>query len=58
MTKIYRVICFKYRQFKRFKYHTFSKKTLVHSIICSKCENEDEKIFKVEESIEKLNALG
>ena len=30
------------------KYHTFFKKTLVISIICSKCENEDGKIFKEE----------
>ena len=28
------------------------EKTLVLSIICSKCENKDEKIFKEEESIE------
>ena len=33
-------------------------KTLVLSIICSKCENEDEKIFKAEESIEILKFLG
>ena len=30
------------------KYHTFWKKTLVISISCSKCKNEDEKIFKEE----------
>ena len=42
---------------KILKYHTFSKKTLVFSIICSKCENEDEKIFK-EESLEILKFLG
>ena len=30
------------------------KKTLVLSIVCSKCNNEDEKIFKEEESIEIL----
>ena len=34
------------------------EKTLVLSIICSKCENEDEKIFKEEESIEILKILG
>ena len=33
------------------------EKTLVLSIICSKCKNEDEKIFK-EESIEILKILG
>ena len=36
---------------KILKYRTFSKKTLVLSVICSKCENEDGKIFK-EKSIE------
>ena len=30
----------------------------VLSIICSKCNNEDEKIFKVEESIVTLMILG
>ena len=34
------------------------EKTLVLSIICSKCENEDEKIFKEEESIEILKFFG
>ena len=33
------------------------KKTLVLSIVCSKCNNEDEKIFKEEESIEILKIL-
>ena len=37
----------------------FSKKTSVLSIICSKCDNEDEKTFRVEqESIELLKILG
>ena len=35
----------------------FLKKT-VFSIICNKCKNEDEKIFKEEESIEILKILG
>ena len=39
------------------KHHTFFEKTLVLSIICSSCDNKDEKIFK-EESIEVLNFLG
>ena len=34
------------------------EKTLVLSIICSKCENEEEKIFKEEYSIEILKILG
>ena len=43
---------------KTLKYHTFSIKTLVVYIICSKCENEYEKIFKEEESMEILKILG
>ena len=42
---------------KNLKYHT-SRKKLVLSIICSKCENEDEKLLKEEESIEVLKILG
>ena len=34
------------------------EKTLVFSVICSKCNNEDEKIFTEEESIEILKNLG
>ena len=34
------------------------RKKLVLSITCSKCNNEDEKIFKEEESIEILKILG
>ena len=34
------------------------EKTLVLYIICSKCKNEDEKIFKKDESIEILKTLG
>ena len=43
---------------KILKHHTFSKKTLVLFIICSECKNEDEKLFKEEESIEILEILG
>ena len=43
---------------KILKYHTFSKKILVFSIICSKWENEEEKMFKEEESIEILKIYG
>ena len=42
---------------KNLKYHTSSKKTVL-SIICSKCKNENEKIFKEEDSIEILKILG
>ena len=55
---IYCVICGKYRKFKNLKISYIFEKTLVLSIICSKCENEDEKILKVEESIEILKILG
>ena len=34
------------------------EKTLVLSIICSKCKNGDEKILRKEESIEILKILG
>ena len=40
------------------KYHTFLEKTLVLSFICSKCDNEDEKIIENDESIEILKVLG
>ena len=52
------VICGNYKNLKTLKYRTFSKKTLVLSIICSKCENDNEKIFKEEEPIEILKILG
>ena len=55
---MYCVICRKYRKFKNPKILYFSEKALVLSIICSKCKNEDEKIFKEEESIEILKNLG
>ena len=44
--------------FKNLKCHIFLKKTLVLSVIWSKCENEDKKIFKEEESIEIRKTLG
>ena len=36
----------------------YFRKTLALSIFCSKCKNEDEKIFKKEDSIETLKILG
>ena len=36
---------------KNLKYHTFLKSISFFSIICSRCENEDEKVF-MEELIE------
>ena len=37
--------------------HNFEK-TLVLSVICSKCENENKKIFEEKKSIEILTILG
>ena len=47
----------KYREFEKPKIPYILEKTLVLSI-CSKCKNEDEKILKEEESIERLKILG
>ena len=52
------MICAKYRKFEKLKISNLLEKTLVLSIICSNCKNEDEKIFKEEESIEILQILG
>ena len=57
MKKLYCVICGKYRKFEKPKVLYILEKTLVLSIIRSKCKNEDEKIFKDEESIKILNIL-
>ena len=46
------VICGKYRKFENLETSYLLKKTLVLSIICKKCNNEDEKLFKEEESID------
>ena len=54
MKKIYCAICGKYRKFKNLDISYIFEKTLVLSIICSKCKHEHEKIFKEEESIEFL----
>ena len=50
MKTLYCVICGKYRKFEKPKTLDISL-TLVLSVICSKCKNEDEKIFKEEELI-------
>ena len=52
------VICGKYKKFKNPKISYIVEKTLVLSIICSKCKNEDEKIFREEKSIEILKSFG
>ena len=57
MKKLYCIICGKYRKFEKTKISYILEKTLILSIICSKCHNEDEKLFR-EESIEILKILG
>ena len=49
---------FFYREVKRPKISYIFEKTLVLSIICNKCGNEDEKIVKEEESVDILKTLG
>ena len=49
---MYCVICGKYRKFEKLETSYLLKKTLVLSIICKKCNNEGEKLFKEEESID------
>ena len=58
MKKLYCIICSKYRKFEKPKISYLLEKALLLSIICSKCNNEDEKLFKEEESIEMLKIFG
>ena len=58
MKKLYCVICGKYTKFEKFKISYLLEKTLVLSIICSVCKNEDEKLFKGEELTDILKILG
>ena len=44
MKRFYCVICSKYRKLEKPKISYLLEKTLVLSIICSNCKNEDEKI--------------
>ena len=57
MKKLYCVICDKYRKFEKSKISHLLEKTLVLSITCSKCKNENEKMFKEEETIKILKIL-
>ena len=47
-----------YKKSKNLKISYIFEKTLVLSIICSKCENDNEKIFTEEEPIEILKIFG
>ena len=58
MKKMHCCICGKYKKSEKPKISYLLEKILLLSIICSKCENEDEKLFKEEESIEILKILG
>ena len=58
MKNLYCIIYGKYRKFEKRKILYPLEKTLVLSIICSKCKNGDEKILREEESIEILKVLG
>ena len=51
------IICGNYKKSKNLKILHIFEKTLVLSIVCSKCENGNEKIFKEEEPIEKILCL-
>ena len=57
MKKLYYFICCKYRKFEKPKISHLLEKPLVLSISYSKSKNEDEKLFKVEESIEILGLI-
>ena len=57
MKKLYCVICGKYRKFEKSKISHLLEKTLVLSITCSKCKNENETMFKEEETIKILKIL-
>ena len=58
MKKLYCVIFGKYRKFEKLKISYLLEEPLVRSIICSKCKNEEEKLFKEEESIKISKILG
>ena len=58
MKKLYCVICSKYRIFEKPKISYLLEKILRLSIICSRCKNEDEKLFKEQKSFEILKILG
>ena len=55
---MYCVICLKYRKSGKPEISYLIEKTLVLSIICSKCKKEDEKVFKEEDSTEIIKILG
>ena len=58
MKKVYCDICGKYRKFGKPKTSYVLEEALLFPINCSKCKNEDKKLFKKEESTEILEILG
>ena len=58
MKKLCCVICGKYRKSEKPEISYLLEKTLVLCIICSKCKDKDEKLFKEVESIETLKILN
>ena len=57
MKQLYCVICGKYKKFEKLKMSYLLEKTLVLSVTFSKCKNEEEELFKEEESIDILKIL-
>ena len=57
MKKIYCVICSTCRKVRSPNISYILEKTFF-SIICTKCKNENEEVFKTEESTEMLKFLG
>ena len=57
MKKLCCIICGKYKKFEKPKISYLSEQILVLSVICSKCNNNDEQLFKAEESMEILKTL-
>ena len=58
MENLYCLIYSHDKKFEKPKVSYLLEKTLFLSIICSKCMNEDEKLFIKDESIEILKILG
>ena len=58
MKKLYCIICSKYRTFENPKISYLLEKTVLLSIIFSKCKNKDQKIFREEDLIDILRILG
>ena len=58
MKKAYWVICCEYRKIKKPKISYLLEETLILFIICSKCKNEDEKLFKKNNQWKFFKILG